>query len=468
MTTYEPALHSLNQHPLPAWFDDAKLGIFIHWGLYSVPGWAPTSAGDLGEVPFEEWFKNNSYAEWYLNTLRIDNSPTQKYHQEVYGEDFNYYEFARTFNNEVATWNPDEMASLFSAAGAHYVVLTSKHHDGFLMWPSEIDNPHLESEYQSTERDLVGELADAVRARDMRFGLYYSGGIDWSFKPTVITNLQKLVAAVPLDSTYIAYSDGHWRELIERYQPAILWNDIAYPSVETRRQLFADYYNAFPQGVVNNRWSSPAELQEAPAESGLTSTAAHADFTTPEYAQYEEITATKWESTRGIGHSFGYNRQEGDENMLTVDELVDSFVDIVSKNGNLLLNVGPKADGTIPNMQAERLRGLGDWLATNSEAIFGTRPWVVAEGRTRCGVELRFTQKDTVTYAILLETPAERSVVIEDVEVAEDSEINLLGHSGTLRWYQDGHNLIVDLPEKMNNAVAYGLRISPTPRHVKR
>ena len=463
-TQYEPTSVSIRQHPLPAWFEGAKLGIFIHWGLYSVPGWAPTSAGELGEVPFEEWFTNNSYAEWYLNTLRIDDSPTQQYHYETYGDDADYYEFAATFNKEVRKWDPGTMASLFADVGARYVVLTSKHHDGFTLWPSRVENPHLPVEHQSSERDIVGELAEEVRDRDMRFGLYYSGGIDWSFKPTLITNLQDLVAAVPTDSAYVAYADAHWRELLARYQPAVLWNDIAYPAADKRQQLFADYYNAFPEGLVNNRWSTPAELQNAFAEGGgLMDTDVPADFTTPEYAQYDEITPKKWESTRGVGHSFGYNRNEGPEDMLTVNELVDSFVDIVSKNGNLLLNVGPKANGTIPAMQAERLRGLGDWLAVNGEAIFGTRPWVEAEGQTREGVDVRFTKKGEAVYAVLLQTPDSPQLTIENLYVVDEAQVTLLGHDRALQWQQQDRHLRIELPEEIASAAAHTLRIHPTP-----
>ncbi len=458
--SFEPTTESLNQHEVPAWFEDAKLGIFIHWGIYSVPGWAPTSAGELGEVPPEEWFANNSYAEWYLNTLRIEGSPTESYHAETYGEDYDYYNFASTFNDEVQTWNPEDMAKLFADVGARYVVLTSKHHDGFTLWPSRSDNPHLANEHESTKRDIVGDLAAAVRKQDLRFGLYYSGGIDWSFRPKVIKSIPDLTDAVPTNETYASYAQAHWRELIERYEPSILWNDIAYPSVERRQQLIADYYNQFPKGVVNNRWSTPDEMQNG---AGIQRSGVHADFTTPEYAQYDEITPKKWEATRGIGHSFGYNRNEGPDEMLTVDELVDSFVDIVSKNGNLLLNVGPKADGTFPQMQVERLQGLGDWLAVNGEAIFGTRPWVEAGDTTAGGIPVRFTRKDNRVYALLLETPSNFEVTLENFHLEEETEVTLLGTDGTLSWSQNGRDLVVELPDTMDDAVAHTLRIAPMP-----
>ena len=132
---YEPTWESISQHQAPEWFQDAKLGIFIHWGLYSVPGWA-TPTGELGKVDRNVWFKNNPYAEWYLNTLKIEGSPTEEYHAKTYGTDFGYLDFIPIFNEQVKGWNPDEWAELFREVGARYVVLTSKHHDGFTLWPS--------------------------------------------------------------------------------------------------------------------------------------------------------------------------------------------------------------------------------------------------------------------------------------------------------------------------------------------
>jgi alpha-L-fucosidase len=461
---YEPTRQSLSQHEAPEWFGDAKLGIFIHWGLYSVPAWAPASPGSLGEIQAKKWFANNPYAEWYLNSLRIDGSATQEYHDSTYGQEVDYYDFASTFNDEIRNWNPQRMARLFDQVGARYVVLVTKHHDGFTLWPSRVENPNLPPAHQGAKRDIVGDLAEAVREEGLRYGLYYSGGIDWSFKGTTVTNMQRLIAAVPTSEEYVTYADAHWRELIERYEPSVLWNDIAYPSAEKRRQLFADYYNRNPEGVINNRWGTPGELKKAFEEgAGMEGLNVPADFTTPEYAQYDEITPKKWEATRGIGHSFGYNRNEGSEDMLSVDELVDSFVDIVSKNGNLLLNVGPKADGTIPDVQVDRLRGLGQWLNTNGEAIFGSRPWTVAEDTTRAGVPLRYTRKGEAVYAILLDTPSEGRVAIEGLRAESDTEIRLLGHRSPLTWEQSGGRLTIELPANVEESVAHTLRIHPPP-----
>jgi alpha-L-fucosidase len=450
---YEPEYRSLEKHDAPAWFEDAKLGIFIHWGLYSVPAWAPTS-GSIDSLPQKEFFRRNPYAEWYLNSMRTAGSPTQKHHAEIYGADFDYYRFAEPFNAALARWNPDAMAEIFSAVHARYVVLTTKHHDGFTLWPSRVENPHLPAAERSAKRDIVGELSDAVRRRGMRMGLYYSGGIDWSFHPVVIDGTQKGPQVTPPGAEYAAYADAQWRELIERYHPSILWNDIRYPEQSDALRIVADFYNADPEGVINDRWGRWLPH----------------DFATREYTQDKKITPEKWESCRGIGNSFGYNQAEGPEQMLSVDALVDSFVDIVSKNGNLLLNVGPKADGTIPELQLERLRGLGRWLDVNGEAIFETRPWVEAEGEVRddpaCGVRFTYKPATGAVYAILLQTPAKRTIPLTNLVVDDGTEVHLLGHDAPLAWRRHDLAVEIDLPEKLPAAPAYALRFTPQPSRV--
>ena len=137
---YEPTLESLNRHPLPEWYADAKLGIFIHWGLYSVPGWAPLVHPEH-DFTSQDYITHNPYAEWYLNSMRLDGSPTQAYHREHYGANYDYYNFAAVFDQEIQKWNPDAWAKVFRDAGAKYVVLTTKHHDGFTLWPSATPNP---------------------------------------------------------------------------------------------------------------------------------------------------------------------------------------------------------------------------------------------------------------------------------------------------------------------------------------
>ena len=174
---YEGTWESVGSHGVPVWYDDAKLGVFLHWGLYSVPGWAPR-VPDIQEQLVKngpaQMLRENPYAEWYLNSMRIEGSPTQLHHALTYGDDYPYDNFVSTFNDASADADLDAVADVCQAAGARYVVLTTKHHDGFALWPSAVPHP-VKGEYQAS-RDLVGGLCEAVRAKRMRMGLYYSGG----------------------------------------------------------------------------------------------------------------------------------------------------------------------------------------------------------------------------------------------------------------------------------------------------
>jgi alpha-L-fucosidase len=448
---FRPTWPSIKSHQVPAWYDDAKFGIFIHWGLYSVPAWAPPS-GELHKVPWDQWFKNNAYAEWYRNTMRIEGSPTERHHRATYGADFDYYRFAETFNDALRRWSPAAMAGIFADAGARYVVLTSKHHDGFTLWPSEVVNPNLPAGRAHAGRDVVGDLSAAVRARDLVFGLYYSGGLDWSWNPTTITKRDDVAGTVIHTEAYARYADAHWRELIRRYRIKILWNDIGYPRQGDLLHIFADFYNEFPDGVINNRFRQSRPVNEAEA---------HWDFETPEYQKMDRITPFKWETCRGLGYSFGYNQVEDEKETIQKRDLVALLVDIVSKNGNLLLNVGPKPDGTIPAIQQDRLRALGSWLGTNGEAIYGTRPWRRAEGRTTDGGQVRFTRKGTRVYAILLDRPRGGAVTLEDLPVAGGSPVRMLGHDGVLDHRLEGTRLTVTLPAALPGDYAWTLEVTP-------
>ena len=459
--TFSPTLDSIKSHQLPQWYDDAKFGIFIHWGLYSVPGYAPL-AGDIGkiiqEIGWQEWFRNNSYAEWYLNTLKFDDSPTRDYHNRTYGADFVYDDLVPHFNEAIQRWNPDSWADLFQRVGARYVVLTTKHHDGFNLWPTQHPCPRKPG-YQAA-RDLVGELTQAVRAKGLRMGLFYSGGLDWSFNEARIEDLGSVFSTIVQEPEFVAYSLAHWRELIDRYQPALMWNDIGYPSAANLLELFADYYNAVPDGVINNRFTQfRAEQATLSPEEITQGYNPHYDFITPEYQQFDDIQTQKWETCRGIGHSFGYNRAEGDEQLIGETELVHMLVDIVSKNGNLLLNVGPMADGTIPENQQKRLETLGAWLAVNGEAIFGTRPWTVAASKTSDGLDVRFTRSGDAIYATLLGTPAATEITITGLQSTGDTQAQLVG-GAALAVQQTADGLRVTLPDTLPAAPAHSLKLT--------
>jgi len=484
MQTYQPIRASVKQHPVPAWFEDAKLGIFIHWGPYSVPGWAPR-AGNLREVIAQHgdahWFTHNPYAEWYCQAMQIDGSPTQQYHLKTYGEHIPYAAFGPQFNAAARAWEPSTWANLFRRAGARYVVMVAKHHDGFLMWPSAVPTPH-KPDWRA-ERDCVGELSASVRTRGMRMGLYYSGGLDFTFKDVVIRDFADMLTAIPNDPAYAAYADAHWRELIERYAPSVLWNDIGYPASADLPALFAHYYNTVPEGVVNDRFTQinlsgfrnltglvrklirwiirRALTHPQSLLARLQTGGAHCDFRTPEYATYAKATAQKWEATRGIGQSFGYNRNEQPEDLISVKDLVHLLADVASKNGNLLLNVGPMADGTIPPEQVARLEGLGAWLKLNGEAIFGTRPWRHAEGQTGDGLPVRFTQTNDALYMIILGKPQTDHLEIPGLSAPETASVYVLGYNAPFAWQRHRSTLALTLPRTLPDTPAIALKIVP-------
>jgi alpha-L-fucosidase len=464
-------MESVKQHQVPDWYHDAKLGIFIHWGLYSVPGWAP-HGGDIDEQVREKgWaamFANNPYAEWYLNTLRHSDTPTRRHHIATYGPNFSYDDFAPDFNKAVEGWDAESWASLFAKVGARYVVPTTKHHDGFLLWPSARTSPKKPGRF-STSRDLIGDLATAARRHNMRVGLYYSGGLDWSFNETPVRDFIDVYSTIVQSQEFIDYADFHWNDLIERYRPDILWNDIGFPAAADAPKLFAHYYNSVPDGLINDRWAQKLpDFIPGPGEPIGPPHSEHSDYTTPEYGSYDSIRPKKWESCRGIGHSFGYNQNEGPDDYISVEKLVRMFVDVVSKNGNLLLDVGPMADGTIPDLQVERLTGLGDWLAINGDAIFGTRPWVTASGKANSGneIDVRFTQKAGTLYTTLLDTPSSSEVTLAALHADPSATVHLLGHDAPLTWGQHGDSLRVMLPNGVSAAPAHALKITPTPQHI--
>jgi len=478
---FQPSWESVSTRSLPVWFDDAKVGIFLHWGLYSVPAWAPPVENIQALLKAggpKEMFRMNPYAEWYLNSMQVDGNPTQEHHREVWGAGFPYDGFRPIFDEGSATADLDALASLCRDAGANYVVLTTKHHEGFTLWPASI--PHPVKGYYHAQRDLVGDLTDAVRAHGMRMGLYYSGGYDWPYNNAVLRAAADAALAIPSEPSYVAYATAHVRELIDRYAPSVLWNDIAWPGGSNLAELFAHYYNTVEDGVINDRW------HESGRRDGMTDTLAkvggelvqrlwrfipddkkeltfpgahHYDFNTPEYTQFDDIVTKKWEATRGVGHSFGANHNERPEDIVTTTELVRSLCDIVSKNGNLLIGIGPSPDGQIPPEQQKPVLGMGRWLATHGEGIYGTRPWTQAATTTTEGTEVRFTTRERTVYAHLIDLPGRPDFGLRGVNARSVNGVRLLGVDEAITWKLDGDQLVVDLPERLPVAPVHTLAI---------
>ncbi|MFC9897124.1 alpha-L-fucosidase [Nocardia sp. NPDC127579] len=469
MTTtgpYDSTLDSLRKHPLPAWFQDAKFGIMLHWGPYSVPGFAPTGRTFTETVvgDYDHALTRSPYAEDYANQIKDPDSPAAAYHRATYGA-ADYADIARKFEAELAGWDPDAWAESFRAAGASYVVLTAKYADGYALWPSAVHNPHA-PDFRS-KRDLVGELAAAVRARGMKFGLYYSGGVDWTFQPRVVNTLGDYLF-LPYGADYADYAEAQVRELVQRYRPDILWNDIGWPTGQQRlNALFADYYNTVPEGVVNDRWQTASFRKQImgwqplrwgfdrfmewvvsrPGGADRLATppaVPHSDFRTPEYTGFDTVQDTFWQQDRGIGGSFGYNRQETDADYARPADLLADLAEAAANNGALLLNVGPSGgSGVIVPEQQARLEAIGAWLAVNREAVDGTRPWQTSTASAADGTRVVFTRRGSEIYLIVLGCPT-GPVTVRGVALAGTAR--LLGATGTVTLTRQGPDTVLDAP----------------------
>jgi alpha-L-fucosidase len=447
---YAPHWKSLDARPIPAWFDEAKFGILIHWGVYSVPAWGP----------------KGSYAEWYWAAMQDKNGPTWKSHLRNYGERFKYQDFAGQFKAEL--FEPDQWADIFARSGARYVVLTSKHHEGFCLWPSA-ESWNWNSVDAGPHRDLCGDLAKAVRARGLRMGFYYSL-YEW-FHPIYRADFPRFVRE---------HFHPQFKDLVTRYRPSLIFADGEWDHTSAdwkSPELLAWLFNQSPcrdEVVVNDRW-------------GKETRSHHGGYFTTEYGEVgggEKLAAgRKCEENRAIGSSFGFNRNESLEDYQTAYGLVCLLVNLVSKGSNLNLDVGPTADGRIPVIMQQRLAEMGDWLKINGEAIYGTRPWrVYGEGPTPAAKDptaersqrfqpsdFRFTSKSGAVYAVCLAIPT-AEVRIKALGKSQRNEtrpavrVQMLGSDEPLRWSQQAEALVVAPPKRMPCSHAVTLKIEFGPR----
>ena len=333
-----PTWESINQRGYPEWFSDAKLGIFIHWGVYSVPAFA----------------SKEGYAEWYYRGL-MTSDDRKAFQDSVYGKDFQYEDFVPMWKAEL--WDPDEWADLFKKSGARYVLLVTKHHDGYCLWPSQYA-PGWNSVETGPHRDICGELTEAVRKQGLKMGFYYS-------LPEWKSDIHRWY--VDPDDSIATYVDAHMipqlKELVTAYKPTVLFTDGEWRNSAEQwhaTELISWYYNTVgEEAIVNDRWGNGQQH----------------GFRTPEYSAGITLTDRPWAECRGLGRSFGLNRNEPLENYMTSEELIRHFCVLVAAGGGMTLNVGPAADGKIPLLQQERLIDLGQWLKINGEAIYGTRPY---------------------------------------------------------------------------------------------
>ncbi len=441
---YQPTWASIDERPVPQWWQNDKFGIFIHWGVYSVPSWAPT--GDSISVYYK-------YAEWYWNRL-IEKSPVQKYFQQFhlknYGPDFQYQDFAPEFKAKL--FNPEQWAELFKNSGAKYVVLTSKHHEGFTLWPSA-QSWNWNSVDVGPHRDLCGDLSAAVKKEGLHMGFYYSL-YEW-YNP-----LYK--------NEFTNYVDEHMlpqmKDLVTSYKPDILWTDGEWEKTSQQwksAQFLAWLYNESPvkeNVVVNDRWGSETRGK-------------HGGFYTTEYGLVDDKEADggsmahPWEECRGIGTSFGYNRAENLDSYSSSKQLINILISTVSAGGNLLLDIGPTADGIIPVIMQQRLLDMGKWLGVNGEAIYGTRRFITRKADLSINPETNktvfFTRKNNDLYVLCTEWP-EENIVLKGLGNLKNADVTLLGIDKPVSVKRQNGNMIIVLPQLSpdNYELAYVFKIS--------
>ena len=393
---YENNWDSLNSRKVPDWFGKAKFGIFIHWGLYSVPAFAPVK----------------DYAEWYGYSCNMENPETdcqkitKAYHQKHYNGR-PYYDFINDFKGE--RFDAEKWATLFKRAGAKYINFVSKHHDGYCLYETEYA-PGLNSVECTPKRDFLMELKNAMEGTGVRFGVYHSV-YEW-WHPYYLENPEKYA---------LEHLHPMLKELVEKYQPHTLFTDGEWEqesSVWHSTEFLQWLYNESSVKdiiVPNDRWGKESRGRKG------------GNFTT-EYGYIDEGRMIKdivldrpFEECRGIGCSFGLNKEEGCENYLSVKELLKTLCSLVSMGGNFLLNIGPDADGTIPPIMEERLLGMGKWLEVNGEAIYESE---VYSKEAPDGVY--YTQRDGNVYVITEKFPS-KATLCPEIEYKDGLKATLLG-----------------------------------------
>lgn len=413
---FEANWESLNKRKVPEWFGKAKFGIFIHWGLYSVPAYAP----------------KGQYAEWYGYCCNGQHQDTeaQKQYKAYHDKHYNgrpYYDFVNDFTGE--RFDAEKYAELFKRCGAKYINIVSKHHDGYCLYETEYA-PGLNSVECAPKRDFLMELKTAMDGTGVRFGCYHSV-YEWN---------HELYLKDP-EEYAVKHLLPMLKELVEKYQPATLFTDgewehesAVWHSEEFLQWLYNE--SSVKDTIVpNDRWG-----KETRGHLG-------GNFTT-EYGliegdkRIEDIELDRpFEECRGIGCSFGINKDEGCEDYLSVKELLETLCSLVSKGGNFLLNIGPDGDGTIPPIMEERLLGMGKWLEVNGEAIYESE---VYSAKAPDGVY--YTKRDGNIYAIVSRFPTHEAV-LPQIPYKDGYEITLLGCEQKVQSRNADGVLAVCVPE---------------------
>ena len=449
---YQPNWESLNTRKIPSWFHQDKFGIFIHWGVYSVPAYAPVMPNS-----------GYSYSEWYRYRLHEKQKDFMVFHNKNYGSSFAYEQFEPMFKAEM--FDPNQWADVFKKSGARYVVLTSKHHDGYTLWNSaEADrdwNRPWNAVTGTPKRDLLGDLSTSVRGAGLKMGYYYSL-YEW-FNPLWLHNRKKYVTE---------HMIPQFKDLVTKYKPSVIFSDGEWDIADTAWQspaLLAWLFNESPvknDVVVNDRWGNNTREKNNGAM-----------YTTSEYGSGMDASII-WEESQGVGHSYGYNRNEQLKDYKSSHDLILMLGDIVSRGGNLLLDIGPDADGTIPVIMQQRLLDIGDWLAINGEAIYETESWrpaqwtkgyvppkkgasfmagynvakLVVPQSDSAYIETFFTKKGNDVYCIV---PSYRNTLtVRNLKLPSSATATVLGADVKTSWKQKGKDIVIDLTTLRPNSIS--------------
>lgn len=444
---WKPTPESIDSHQAPEWFKDAKFGMFIDWGLWSVAGWALKKE------------KKAMYPDWYEFRLDTD-SAFIEYHQKNWGKDFERDDFIPLFTAD--KYQPQRLVDIAQEAGMKYIVPFCKHHSGFCLWPSSFT--HRDAKDMGPGKDLIRPLVDACNKKGLKFGFYFSveeweypligddGKLQyrvWGEKTkSYSADLEKKASGkIAVENFITDYLVPQATEFIDNYDPDILWYDGDWESDVKELQTYdiTSYFYNKAEGrkevAVNDRYGN---------EDGIRLRSRRGDFFTDEYGDREKEARQSihaWEECRGISQSFGYNWQDTDENVISSKKFIDMFVDIVAQGGNLLLIVNLDGQGALPEVQKNRLKDIGEWLNVNGEGIYATRPNTLGLDST---VAYTSSKDGQYVYAIMKEWPGQK-LHFKGLEVEKRSKIEMLGYDKNLEWINKDGEITVEFPASLQN-----------------
>lgn len=404
------------------WWRDAKFGMFVHWGPYAV------LAGVYNGERIE------GIGEWIMERAEI---PVEEY--EEYSRQFNPTEY-----------DADEWARIAKDAGMKYIIITSKHHDGFGLWESEAGD-YNSAEFAEIRKDLLDELKAAADKHDIKLGFYYSI-MDWHHPDAQAPHYPDYNTSEKSNPNFDRYVENYLkpqvRELVEEYDPAVIWFDGEWIP-EWTHEYAVDMYVMLrqmdPDLIINNRVDVGRKGMQGMNEEGGEYVG---DFGTPEQEILESTSDFDWEACMTMNDTWGYKSY--DDNWKSSENLIFNLVDAAAKGGNYLLNVGPTAEGLIPEASVERLADMGDWMDINSEAVYETER---LQNHFREGESIRYTKKkgESTYYGITFDEPAE-TVQFSYLQPDEGSEVVLLGYDGALNWeFNEENGLTIQIPEEVRN-----------------